>query len=83
MSPELLPSLRCVTFERYGSPPMGEPNVANLEALLRTLDDAALEQVVVPSRDAIHQALERSREQYRKASEAPRPSAIDARRRYR
>lgn len=62
---------------------MSEPKAPDLEALLHTLDDAALEQVVVPSREEIHQALERSREQYRKASEAPHPSAIDPRRRYR
>lgn len=53
------------------------------EAFLRTLDEADLAKVTVPDADAIRKALDRTREQFRKASEAPRPSAIDPRLRYR
>jgi hypothetical protein len=53
------------------------------EALLRTLDDAALAEVKVPTADEIRSALERSREQFRTASQSPRPSAVDPRLRYR
>lgn len=62
---------------------MSDANKATPEALLWTLDEAALAQVKVPTAEEIRAALERSREQFRKASEAPRPSALDPRLRYR
>ena len=62
---------------------MSDTSKATPEALLRTLDEAALAEVSVPTAEEIRAALERSREQFRKASEAPRPSALDPRLRYR
>ncbi|MBX3275415.1 MAG: hypothetical protein KF729_34430 [Sandaracinaceae bacterium] len=62
---------------------MSDVSEASPEELLRTLDEAALARVKVPTEQEIRAALERSREQFRKASEAPRPSALDPRLRYR
>jgi hypothetical protein len=62
---------------------MSDASKPTPEALLQTLDDAALADVKVPSAEEIRAALARSREQFRQASEAPRPSAPDPRLRYR